>query len=99
MTAATLLTRRHLLTGAACLLAAPAIVRAASLMPVSAPRPDYWMVEWPQPWTNNVLLRLSTYRRATDAEIRIAKTTGFWGGLSSHKDGVRFWCLATDKPA
>lgn len=93
------LTRRHLLTGAACLLTAPAIVRVASLMPVSAPRPDYWMVEWPQPWQRSVLHHLGAYRPATDAEIRTAKATGFWSGLSSHKDGVRLWCLATDKPA
>jgi len=36
------LPRRQLLLGVASLLAAPAIVRASSLMPLSAPRPQHW---------------------------------------------------------
>lgn len=34
--------RRQLLLGVASLLAAPAIVRASSLMSLSAPRPQHW---------------------------------------------------------
>lgn len=48
-------TRRRFLIGAASLLAAPAIVRVASIMPVSVPKPEWtdylsrrWILDDPQ---------------------------------------------------
>lgn len=58
-----MLTRRGLITGLASLLAAPAVVRASSLMPVKALPPEYTHEVWTihKDWEPHQIIRM-TYR-------------------------------------
>jgi len=70
--------RRSFLGGAALLLAAPAIVRASSLMPVSVPRPITWHAMDPD-WLIIGVVQKSILEASRLTAAAMLQMTGIYG--------------------
>ena len=87
--------RRRFLFGTSAFLAAPAIVRAASIMPVSVPRPESWADFWtwigPPPPIEPGRLALDNIRAIL---VRLDQTVAGPPTVMVHENFLKDWQAA-----